>query len=97
MATKTKPATGEFIDREVSRALRRLRIPSLAALQRERRQFEERYLYDGGYEDVQESIVARLEAFELINGLEGDRCNTPLETIDEWVVPTENSKRIGVL
>jgi hypothetical protein len=22
----------------------------------------------------------------LINSLEGDRCNTPLETIDEWVV-----------
>ncbi|HTJ09250.1 MAG TPA: hypothetical protein VL393_06125 [Candidatus Binataceae bacterium] len=74
-----------FIDREVARALRQLRIRSFAALRRELREYEEHCIFDGGFGDVRSDITARLEAIELIASLAGDGLTSPLDTSDDWI------------
>ena len=89
MATKTGPATAalsKFISREISHALRRLRIPSLAAAKRERAVFESRYIGDGGYEDVSPQVAARVQALETITALAFDGLAAPFGIVDEWVM-----------
>jgi hypothetical protein len=86
MKSPATAALSKFIDSEVSHALRRLRIPSLAAAKREGRFFESRYTDDGGYETAPAQVAARVKALETICGLAFDGLDAPLEIVDAWVL-----------
>ena len=81
-------ALAAFIDREVEAGMRRLKVPSLAALKREKGRYpstdEAAHWTDNGYEALPAALFKRVRCVELLDAIANDGA-VDLELTDKWI------------